>query len=96
MKNLSFPALALLAAALVATPVAAQQHGGMARPGLHTLNPNMSLSTPGTSPLQQQMQQDYASQLMQTQRALLRQNPSGTSRQELAIGNALNGYTGPR
>ena len=90
------PALALLAAALVTTPVAAQQHGGMARPGLHILNPSMSLSSPATSPLDQQMQQNYATQLMQTQRALLQRNPSGVTRQELAIGNTLNGYTGPR
>ena len=62
----------------------------------HAVDPNQFLSTPATTPLQQQMQQNYATQLMGAQRDLLQQNPSGTSRQELAIGNALNGYTGPR
>jgi hypothetical protein len=30
---------------------------------------------------------------MQSQRELLQHNPSGTTRQELAIGHALNGFT---
>jgi hypothetical protein len=96
MKTLSFPALALIVASLLTGPVAAQQLGSTPRPGGHALNPSMSLSAPATSPLQQQMQQDYASQLMGDQRDLLQQNPSGTTRQELAIGHEINDYTGPR
>jgi hypothetical protein len=96
MKNLSFPALALIVASLLTGPVAAQQLGSTPRLGGHALNPSLSLSAPATSPLQQQMQQDYASQLMGAQRDLLQQNPSGTTRQELAIGHELNDYTGPR
>ena len=34
--------------------------------------------------------------LTEAQRDLLQQNPSGVSREELEIGHALNGYTGPR
>ena len=62
----------------------------------HALNPSLSLSAPATSPLQQQMQDNYATGLMGAQRDLLQQNPSGLSRQELAIGHELNGFTGPR
>src|ERR1700732_3173346 len=97
MKSLSFPALALIVASLATHPVAAQQLGS--RPpsaSSHAVTPNMSLSAPATSPLQQQIQQNYATQLMGAQRDLLQQNPSGVSRQEIAIGHELNGYTGPR
>lgn len=100
---------AAIAAAFAAQPAAAQQfHGGMSSsvgssstpmlaPGLrlHAVNPSMSLSTPATSPVQQQMQDDYATSLMSAQRQLLQQNPSGDSRPELSIGNQLNGYMGP-
>jgi hypothetical protein len=51
------------------------------------------LTTPGSTPFQQQMQQSTATQLQQTQRDLLQQNPSGLSRSELAVGHELNGYT---
>jgi hypothetical protein len=62
----------------------------------HALNPSLSLSAPATSPLQQQMQDNYATGLMGAQRELLQQNPSGLGRQELAIGHELNSFTGPR
>ena len=62
----------------------------------HAVDPNQFLSTRATSPLEQQMQQNYATELTGAQRDLLQQNPSGLSRPEIAIGNALNGYTGPR
>jgi hypothetical protein len=102
--------VAAIAAALAAQPVAAQQFGGgtpssfgggstpMLAPGLrmHAVNPSMSLSAPAASPLQQQTQDDYATGLMDAQRQLLQQNPSGDSRSELSIGSQLNGFTGPR
>lgn len=100
---------AAFAAALAAQPAVAQHFGdGMApaigsastpmlAPGLqlHAVNPSMSLSAPAISPVQQQMQDDYAASLMSAQRQLLQQNPSGDSRPELSIGNQLNGYMGP-
>jgi hypothetical protein len=89
---MKFLPLAILAC-LAATPVAAQQREGGAMPQLHAVNPSMSLSTPTNTPLQQQMRQDYATELMGTQRELLQQNPSGLGRQEQAIGRELNGYT---
>jgi len=82
-----------IAACLAATPVAAQ-HSGTAPPlQLHAINPSLSLSPPANNPVQEQMREDYATQLMGAQRELLQQNPSGLGRQELAIGRELNGYT---
>jgi hypothetical protein len=71
---------------LATTPVAAQTRGS------HAVNPSLSLSAPATTPLQQQIQQNYASSLIAAQRQLLQQNPSGVGRQELAIGQQLNGF----
>jgi hypothetical protein len=93
MKNPSFPLIALLSTALAIAPAAAQSRGGLAHVPTYGINPNLSLSAPATSPLQQQMRDDYATQLMQSQRDLLQQNPSGTTRQELTIGHELDGYT---
>lgn len=104
MQRTVFFSLGLLLAALASVPALAQQRGLGARApaiGMHTgpaarlhgLNPSMSLSGPSTSPLQSQMQNDYAAQLRGEQRDLLQQNPSGTTRQELSIGHALNGFT---
>ena len=85
MKNALFPALLAIVAAVAATPALAQRS--------HAFNPNISLSAPATSPLQQQKQADYASQLQALQRALLQQNPSGVTPPELSINRALNSYT---
>jgi hypothetical protein len=94
MKTLSFPALLAICAALAATPVAAQQSITSSRTQpLHAMNPSLSLSAPATSPLQQQMQDNYATQLRGAQQQLLLQNPSGLTRQERGIGHALNGFT---
>jgi hypothetical protein len=62
-------------------------------PQLHAVNPSTSLSAPTNSPLQEQMRQDYDTELMGAQRDLLQQNPSDPGRQEQAIGRELNGYT---
>ena len=56
----------------------------------------MSLSAPTNGPLQAQMRENYATILRGAQRDLLQQNPSGLTRDELAIGHELNGYTAPR
>jgi len=94
MKTLPVLALATaLSAALASAPVAAQEHAGVPTPQVHAFDPNLSLSAPTNSPLQEQMREDYASSLMAGQRQLLQQNPSGLGRQELEIGRELNGYT---
>jgi hypothetical protein len=100
MKTLSILALAAaVSAALVGAPAAAQerfvpeQRSLSPTPQLHAFNPNLSLSAPTNSPLQEQMREDYATGLIGAQRELLQQNPSGLGRQELEIGRELNGYT---
>lgn len=91
--NISLIAALAISACLAATSVRAQQREVGGPPQLHAVNPSLSLSAPTNSPLQEQMRQDYATQLMGTQRELLQQNPSGLGRQEQGIGRELNGYT---
>jgi hypothetical protein len=100
MKNLLLPASVMMLATFAATPLAAQQLGTplrtmstpFQRPNIITPPGSVSLSTPGTSPLQQQMQDDYATQLRQAQQNLMQQNPSGLTRPELGIDHSLNGF----
>jgi hypothetical protein len=93
MKRL-FAALTVMSLTLTGTSAFAQQQ--IAAPHLHAVNPNMSLSMPATTPLQQQMRDDYATSLMGAQRELLQQNPSGLTPQERSIAHDLNSYTGPQ
>src|SRR5256885_14777324 len=95
MKSLLFPTVATMFVALAATPLAAQQLGTtpIQRPNIITPPGSVSLSTPATSPLQQQMQNDYATQLRQAQQTLMQQNPSGVTRPELGVTHSLNGFT---
>jgi hypothetical protein len=82
----------IAAAALLAGPAPAQpvnEPGGAAR---FAINPSLSLTPPAQRPLQQQIQQNYRSQLLAAQRELLQTNPSGLSREQLAIAHLLNAY----
>jgi len=56
------------------------------------LNPNLSFSAPAASPVQQQIQENYRTQLLQQQRDLLRQDPSGLSREQIDIQHQLSIY----
>jgi hypothetical protein len=97
MKSLLLAVSAVaISAWLTSTSVVAQQRGAEPPMQLHAVNPSLSLSAPTTTPIQQQMRQDYATGLMGAQRDLLQQNPSGLGRQEEAIGHELNGFTAPR
>jgi hypothetical protein len=94
MKTLLVLTLAMaVSAALISAPVAAQEHPVVPTPQVHAFDPNLSLSAPTNSPLQEQLRENYATQLMAGQRQLMQQNPSGLGRQELEIGRELNGYT---
>jgi hypothetical protein len=94
MKILSLPISAIgILACLASTSVDAQQRAIEPTLHLHAVNPSMSLGAPANNPLQEQMRQDYATGLMNDQRELLQQNPSGATRQERAIEQQLNGYT---
>lgn len=81
------PAILLLSVALLAAaPVAAHAQSVRlpATPGYAT-NPPVA-----DSPLQQQMLRNYRSDLLQTQRDLAVQNPSGLSREQLDVAHQLN------
>ncbi len=91
--KISLVAASVISVCLAATPVGAQEREVGPMPQLHAVNPSMSLSAPTNNPLQEQMRQDYATQLMGSQSELLQQNPSGLGRQEQSIGRELNGYT---
>ena len=97
MKNEMFLPLFAIAVALAAAPAAAQVRSTIPTPiqppHISTPPGSVTLSTPATTPLQQQMQDDYATQLRAGQQQLLQQNPSGLTRGELSINRALNGFT---
>jgi hypothetical protein len=66
-------------------------------PSTHAYNPSLSLSPRAASPVQQQVQQNYRTDLLNAQRELQRANPSGLSSEQLLINRELNGYnTGAR
>ena len=92
MYRSAFFVLGLVLATLADGSAIAQQRDAMPHLGGSVLNPNLSLSQPATTPLQEQIQDNYATDLRAGQRDLLQQNPSGYSRQELAIGRELNGF----
>jgi hypothetical protein len=86
------PTVALLSVTLLsvtllaATPVAAHAQSVRlpAEPGYATNSPVAD------SPLQQQILRNYRSDLLQTQRELAGQNPSGLSREQLDVMHRLN------
>ena len=80
------PVLVLTIAAAVAAGAAAAQQPNYA------VNPSLSVAPPADNPVQQQIQQDYRSQLLGAQRDLMQANPSGVSPEQLRIGRELNGY----
>ena len=89
MNRLRLLAAAAVSVLLGAVPVSAQQR---------VFNPNLSLSSPGSSPVQQQMREDYRTQLQGAQRGLQQSNPSDLGREQQQIGQQLNNYSnmGPR
>lgn len=87
MKSLTCVALLLVFLSLAGTPALAQpRRGMMPHLQLHAINPGLSLSAAATTPVQQQMREDYATTLIQAQHDILQQNPSGLEREDLAIG----------
>jgi hypothetical protein len=94
MNILSLPLAAIgILACLANTSVDAQERAIEPSLHLHAVNPSMSLTAPTANPLQEQMREDYATGLMNDQRELLQQNPSGASYQERSIQQQLDGYT---
>jgi len=82
MSRFALCAVALLAA----VPVAARaQSGSVPPPPNYAINPPVS-----GSPLQQQILRNYRSDLLQTQRELTLQNPSGVNREQIEVTRQLN------
>jgi hypothetical protein len=61
----------------------------------YAMDPRAPLTPRAASPVQQQVLENYRTQLLQTQRDSLQQNPSGLGRDQLQIGAQLNGFGGP-
>jgi hypothetical protein len=80
MKSISRVTFATTLISLASTSAIARTRAIMPRLQLHGLNPSQSLSAPVRNPLQSQIQNDYATNLMAEQRALLQQNSSGVTR----------------
>jgi hypothetical protein len=73
-------------ALLAAVPVMARaQSGSVPPPPSYAINPPVS-----DSPLQQQILRNYRSDLLQTQRELTVQNPSGLNREQIEVTRQLN------
>jgi hypothetical protein len=83
MTRLALCAVALLAA----MPVMARAQSGSVPPPppSYAINPPVS-----NSPLQQQILRNYRSDLLQTQRELTVQNPSGLNREQIEVTRQLN------
>jgi uncharacterized protein YjiS (DUF1127 family) len=79
----------LLAAATMAVAGSASAAGfGVA--ARHGISPTQPFSSSATTPLQQQIQQDYRSNLLSAQRDLLQANPSGLGRQQIELQHQLD------
>jgi hypothetical protein len=64
-------------------------------PPYYAMDPTSPLTPRAASPVQQQMLENYRTQLLQAQRDSLQQNPSGLGPNQLQIGNQLNAFGGP-
>ncbi|HZT89245.1 MAG TPA: hypothetical protein VFA12_14825 [Stellaceae bacterium] len=83
---LGFLPAAAVAGGLLFTPVP----GPPPMPAYGAVNPSLSLSPPAQTPIGQQIQQNYRTQLRSAQRELQQANPSGLSPQQLEINRLLN------
>src|SRR3954447_4433752 len=72
-------------ALLAAVPVMARAQSGSVPPP-----PNYAINPPASGPLQQQILRNYRSDLLQTQRELTAQNPSGLNREQIEVTRQLN------
>jgi len=78
--------LALCVVALLAAAPAASR----AQSGSVPQQPNYAINPPASGPLQQQILRNYRSDLLQTQRGLTVQNPSGLNPEQIEVTRRLN------
>jgi hypothetical protein len=83
--------IALCLALLSAMPLSAfAQATIVPAPPYYAMQPTSRLIPSARSPVQQQILEDYRTQLQQTQRNLLRHNPSGLDAAQIEVGRQLN------
>lgn len=87
--------LLIALAGLATPPWAAAQTPLVPAPPYYAMAPSQGFGTQPASPVQQQILQNYRTQLLQTQRESLQQNPSGLGREQLDINSRLSGYNAP-
>jgi hypothetical protein len=61
-------------------------------PPYYAMDPHAPMAPGGAGPLQQQIIENYRTQLLQSQRSLAQQNPAGTSPTQLDINHQLSQY----
>lgn len=90
MSSCLTPALALALSAFLAGSAAAQTVAPA--PPYYAMAPASPATPYVTSPVQQQVLQNYRSQALQVQREMLQQNPTGLSPAQVELGHQLNPY----
>ena len=61
-------------------------------PPYYAMDPHAPMTPSANSPVQQQIIENYRTQLLQSQRGLAQQNPAGTSPAQLDVNHQLNQY----
>jgi hypothetical protein len=77
----------------MAAPAVVLAQGLVPNPPYYATNPNQPFAPSPSSPVQQQVLENYRTQLLQTQREMLQQNPSGLSRDQIEVNRQVNTYT---
>jgi hypothetical protein len=85
-------AVPVAAIAAFGIPLARAQSPIVPAPPYYAMNPAQPLTPSANNPLQQQILEDYRSQLLQTQREQMQLNPSGAAAAQLQVGRQLNGF----
>ena len=78
---------------MAAAPVMAFAQAPLPNPPYYATNPNQPFAPSPQSPVQQQVLENYRTQLLQTQREMLQQNPSGLSRDQIEVNRQVNAFT---
>jgi hypothetical protein len=86
------PGFVLLAATAALMPCAPALAQILTAPPYYATQPSMPLTPYANNPVQQQILQNYRTQLQQTQRDMLQQNPSGLGRDQIEVNRQLNAY----
>jgi hypothetical protein len=84
---------AFLVVMATAAPLTVLAQGLLPNPPYYAINPNQPFAPSPQSPVQQQVLENYRTQLLQTQREMLQQNPPGLSRDQIEVNRQVNAFT---